>query len=593
MLNIRDKKYYDGLNNLVETTLKSVLNEYEFKKHDDWDSSRATDYNNTLKSDDYTISQYGQFHSKWRVVKALNGLMGWQNTKGQFHPIMNDIGWLDNCSDFTGNANSGTSLFNKHRNFASGVKNSVKYTVYPNGDYEKDDTTGLDYQTDKDGNETVTDRFANGMLNHDHTYTTAYVQANDVTKNPDGRFDPNRLIRYSTTNADHFKKFCLCWGRYCDENNIPQQNISGFNEQTNEYFIDIHNGPGIYQEIVNLDQGLTNGSIEYKEIDRDAWNSKYKGTEFNLYENDENYPEPVENPQTQENEDYPYQIDNGTGTIQFGNKIEKEEEPEGENPEEPNNGDNAVVPPVVVPNGGGNGEKTPEGGESLYNETITVYYRNNIEQKNDTWKLFPTSNEWKDTKTNKLLGKVKVSSTSKGITTFKLVTTGGNVYVFSGKMEVSREGVKFANDWPIYYVPRKDKTATHKQDVGVVSLKYNYDLRQNLNLFAENVYKSVLKMIFEAKDPPEPFYSKKNDLPVELSDNYWAGNEKIELGDKVGARREVKVKGEIVPMTINGEVTEIKPSPRDGNLIYKIEREDGTYLWVKETDITTKRKNNL
>ena len=34
MLNIRDKKYYDGLNNLVETTLKSVLNEYEFKKHE-------------------------------------------------------------------------------------------------------------------------------------------------------------------------------------------------------------------------------------------------------------------------------------------------------------------------------------------------------------------------------------------------------------------------------------------------------------------------------------------------------------------------------------------------------------------------------
>lgn len=609
MLDLNEKKYYEKLDILVESTLKSVLNEYEFKQHDDWDSSRGTDYKNTLKSDDYTINYYGPYHSKWRVVKAHNGLMGWQNVKGGFHPIMNDIGWLDSCSDFTGNANSGTSLFNKHKNFATGVKNSVKYVVFPNGEYERDENAGKDIKTDKYGDQTVTDRFADHTLNHDHTYTTYYIQANDITRNPNGRFDPNRLIRYSTTNPNHFKKFCLVWGRFCDENNIPQQNITGYNEHTDEYFVDIHNGPGIYNHIVQIDRGLTNGSIQYKEIDRDAWDSKYQNTEYNLYEgldeivrlqiedfednNAEPEPEPMDT-QEQENEDYPKEIDGGTGTISFGNNIEEkpEEEPEQE-PDNDNGNNNSNVPPVIIPTGGSRGERTPEGGESLYNETITVYYRNNIKNENNTWKLNPNTNEWIDAKTGQTIGKVKVSSTKKGITTFKLVTTGGNIYTFSGKLEISREGVKYANDWPIYYVPRKDRTATHSQDVGLVSLKYNYDLRQDLNMFAENIYKSVLKMIFEAKEPPEPFYSKKNDLPMELSDNYWSHNEEINIGDRIGARRELKKDGKIIPLTINGKVTEIKPSKKDGTPIYKVERDDGSYLWIKDTDVTTRRKNNL
>ena len=80
---------------------------------------------------------------------------------------------------------------------------------------------------------------------------------------------------------------------------------------------------------------------------------------------------------------------------------------------------------------------------------------------------------------------------------------------------------------------------------------------------------------------------------MELSDNYWSHNEEINIGDRIGARRELKKDGKIIPLTINGKVTEIKPSKKDGTPIYKVERDDGSYLWIKDTDVTTRRKNNL
>lgn len=621
MFTLQDRKYYDNLNNLVETAFKQVINEYEVKQHDDWDRSDGTNYKDSLKSDNYQIKSYGPYHSGWRKVVALNGLMGWQNKKGNFHPIMNDLGWLDYCGEFTDDGKGGL-LSKKNVGTSSCKKNGRTYVAYANGQYEFDQAIGKETQTDSHGNKVTVDNIANGKINQDETYTTDYIHAMDITKNPNGRFDPKRMIRYSTTNPDHYKKFCLIWGQYMDNKKMKYRGtVTGFNDATDEYIIDIHNGPGIYNKIVALDKGLTNGRIKYKEIDRDAWDSKYQNTEYNLYEGldeivrlqiedfEDNYgnngyydqntepePEPM-NTQEQENEDYPKEIDGGTGKIEFGVNIpfeHKEDDPtvppQDDGAVPPQNG--GVVPPVA-PTGDGRGERTPEGGESLYDETVTVYYRNNIKNENNTWKLNPNTNEWIDAKTGQTIGKVKVSSTKKGITTFKLVTTGGNIYTFSGKLEISREGVKYANDWPIYYVPRKDRTATHSQVVGLVSLKYNYDLRQDLNMFAENIYKSVLKMIFEAKEPPEPFYSKKNDLPVELSDNYWSHNEEINIGDRIGARRELKKDGKIIPLTINGKVTEIKPSKKDGTPIYKVERDDGSYLWIKDTDVTTRRKNNL
>lgn len=91
-----------------------------------------------------------------------------------------------------------------------------------------------------------------------------------------------------------------------------------------------------------------------------------------------------------------------------------------------------------------------------------------------------------------------------------------------------------------------------------------------------------------------PFYDKSNDSQVSMSNNYWiSGNDDIQIGSKVGATHDAVINGKVTTIKINGTVSEIKPSKKDGTPIYKIVRDDGTHLWVKETDIITKRKNNL
>ena len=95
-------------------------------------------------------------------------------------------------------------------------------------------------------------------------------------------------------------------------------------------------------------------------------------------------------------------------------------------------------------------------------------------------------------------------------------------------------------------------------------------------------------------DTIRPFYDPSNDSQLINTDNWWVSNDtKIKVGSKVGAVHDAKINGKTTTITINGTVKEIKPSKKDGSLIYKIVRDDGSYLWVRGADITTERKNNL
>ena len=506
MLTLQERKYYNTIETIVEESYKKVMEtfdkEYTFKQDSDpdFDLSNATDYRNSLKSEDYTIAKAYPFHSDWRLVVARNGLMGWQHKKGYYHKIMQDIGWLQDACQFNDGSKGG--LLSKNSiGFARGSINGVSYKVYANNTYKTDEGYGMETTTDRNGNQTTVNRFDNNTLNHDMTYTTDYVIANDITRNPNGRFDPKRLLRYSTTNRDFFKQFCLVWGRYCDNNDIENKTNTGFNEETDEYFIDIHNGPGIYSLVVQLDTGLTNGTINTKQINRDAWDSKYSGTEKNLYEwnpfrkknteQDNDYSDELEEipsisyPDYDDNQDETYYNDSQDETYDNNqNWWDNQQQSDGDYPKKIDRGTGTISFGIDIPyreNDENNQEEAPK---SLYNETVTVYFTSTIYGNSEQWIIYPQNGQWVDGRTQLQLGTVQISNGENNSVTFTLTNNNGNVFTFAvsdNNMETSRVGIKYANDIPFYYVNQGQNNVYKNQQVGYVTIKYTYQINQSPN----------------------------------------------------------------------------------------------------------------
>lgn len=456
MLTLKEQKYYENLNftvdkafEMIKESLKGFDSEYEFQNSnpDDWDLSNAQNYRRALRSDDYTIMKSGVFHSGWRVVTALNGLQSWQNKKGELHPVHSKIGWFDRCYDFD-DAGAPTMFRKKNIGSATGSKDNVSYNVYADGTYEYDNSGNVERHTDVNGNTTEKYRYGN-TLNHDHTYTTAYVNSN-----PDGKFDPGRMLRYSVDSSkkEFFRNFVTIWTRYWENNKYDYQKetglsynekgIVGFDEGTSRYIFDISNQSGIYSLVQKLDIGLTNGTVKITNIDRGHWFSKYDKTENNLYEDSQGGYSYDEYDSYDDDNNESNKIPGGTGYIEFGNNIEFIEQEE----------------PSV--------EKT---GPSV----ITVRFTDSHGQETSEWAVNPSTNQWINQPTNTQIGTVTIENDQQNRQTkFILKNQQENTFTFTideTQLQMSNDSKRTAQDIPIYFMTGNGSSSIQ---VGTVSIEY-------------------------------------------------------------------------------------------------------------------------
>lgn len=317
-MNYSDRKYRTHINNIIDESLNYVLNEvnnsqnnnnqntnnqqntpnyfgneYRFTKGN-WslDKDRVNQpfgqndeqgYN--INPEDYTIVKINPAKSRWRVVTTKNGYQAWCNIKGHYHPIHYDKNlmqntsdnfvWFDKCSDFYGSDNpyakgyGGIFRKKEKRHFAVGLKDNRSFKVYADGEYEAYNDIHNYSETDAQGNKTTGNYYAEGRVNSDGTYTTSFIQDPNNQK----EFDPNKFIRVRFDDRSLMQKFYYIWGNTMNNSNRGSNLKAGFNDndQDQYFFIDMPNGPGIYDYVISLYDNLQNGTIKYNEIDKNVY----------------------------------------------------------------------------------------------------------------------------------------------------------------------------------------------------------------------------------------------------------------------------------------------------------------------------------
>ena len=301
-MNYSDRKYRQNIDNLINKSLSYVLNEvnntqqnqnqqgqqqtpnyfgneYRFTKgtwsldkdkvNQPFGQNDEEGYN--INPDDYTVVKINPRHSGWSVVTARNGYQAWRDTKNKLHPAITQLGWFDKCSDFNGRPNdkgTGGIFKNKEkRHYAIGLKDNRAYKVYADGNFEPYANYHNYSMVDAQGNKTTGNYYNEGMINSDGTYTTSFIQ------NPNNKkeFDPNKFLRIRFDDRTLLQKFFYIWGNTMNNSNRGNYLKVGYNDNGGQdvyYFIDMPNGPGIYDYVISLYDNLKNGTIKYNEIDK-------------------------------------------------------------------------------------------------------------------------------------------------------------------------------------------------------------------------------------------------------------------------------------------------------------------------------------
>lgn len=361
-MNYSDRKYRQNIDNLINNSLSYVLNEvnntqqnqnqqgqqqapnyfgneYRFTKgtwsldkdkvNQPFGQNDEDGYN--INPDDYTVVKINPRHSGWSVITARNGYQAWRDTKNNLHPAITQLGWFDKCSDFNGRPNdkgTGGIFKNKEkRHYAIGLKDNRAYKVYADGNFEPYANYHNYSMVDAQGNKTTGNYYNEGMINSDGTYTTSFIQ----NPNNQKEFDPNKFLRIRFDDRSLLQKFFYIWGNTMNNSNRGNNLKVGYNDNGGQdvyYFIDMPNGPGIYDYVINLYDNLKNGNIKYNEIDKNPYRdtrSQTPGKRQNPY----NISVPNEPAQfTHINEDIVQQSNEESNErpdiIVFGNRIEAE-----------------------------------------------------------------------------------------------------------------------------------------------------------------------------------------------------------------------------------------------------------------------------
>lgn len=310
-MNYSDRKYRQNIDKLINKSLNYVLNEvnntqqtpnyfgneYRVAKGQ-WSMGKnlvnkplgndSTGYN-TNAEDDYGIVGCGSIHSNWMVITTRNGYQAWKNVNGKFHPVhtnpdfINQTGcegefvWFDKCSDFIGNGNpyakgyGGLFRRKEKKHYAIGKVDNIAYKVYADGTFDLEPYQQFHNYTnvDKNNNTIEGNYFQEGVVNSDDTYTTNFLIQNSKD------YDPNKFIRIKFDDRKLMQKFYYIWGNTMNNSNHGQNLKAGTNDNPQGggkyYFIDMPNGPGIYDYIINLYDNLSNGNIKFTEIDRNTY----------------------------------------------------------------------------------------------------------------------------------------------------------------------------------------------------------------------------------------------------------------------------------------------------------------------------------
>ena len=319
-MNYSDRKYRQNIDNLINNSLKYVLNEVNNTQQNQnqqgqqqtpnyfgneyrvakgqWSMGKnlvnkplgndSTGYN-TNAEDDYGIVGCGSIHSNWMVITTRNGYQAWKNVNGKFHPVhtnpdfINQTGcegnfvWFDKCSDFIGNGNpyakgyGGLFRRKEKKHYAIGKVDNIAYKVYADGTFDLEPYQQFHNYTnvDKDNNTIEGNYFEDGVVNSDGTYTTTFLIQNSKD------YDPNKFIRVKFDDRKLMQKFYYIWGNTMNNSNQGKNLKAGTNDNPQGggkyYFIDMPNGPGIYDYVINLYDNLSNGNINFTEIDRNTY----------------------------------------------------------------------------------------------------------------------------------------------------------------------------------------------------------------------------------------------------------------------------------------------------------------------------------
>lgn len=361
-MNYSDRKYRQNIDNLINNSLSYVLNEvnntqqnqnqqgqqqapnyfgneYRFTKgtwsldkdkvNQPFGQNDEDGYN--INPDDYTVVKINPRHSGWSVITARNGYQAWRDTKNNLHPAITQLGWFDKCSDFNGRPNdkgTGGIFKNKEkRHYAIGLKDNRAYKVYADGNFEPYANYHNYSMVDAQGNKTTGNYYNEGMINSDGTYTTSFIQ----NPNNQKEFDPNKFLRIRFDDRSLLQKFFYIWGNTMNNSNRGNNLKVGYNDNGGQdvyYFIDMPNGPGIYDYVINLYDNLKNGTIKYNEIDKNPYRdtrSQTPGKRQNPYNisvpnEPANFTPINENIDQESNE----QSNERPDIIVFGNRIEAE-----------------------------------------------------------------------------------------------------------------------------------------------------------------------------------------------------------------------------------------------------------------------------
>lgn len=604
-MTINERKYRKQLDELIDKSLEASLNEvfnsdYEMPDVSDLSQFRykhagaekGKDFTTAVADDNYTPVKYGPMNHGWKTVTAVNGMMGWVDRKGRQHPIMKDIGWLDSCSNFSPG----------HSAIATGMKDGIRYYVYPNGRYVKDSKRFVRTSYDRYGNKRTTDDIASNIKNHDGTATTQEITTNvKSASNPGGKWDPTKLIRYSTPNKQFFMEFVMTWAQHFGNDS---QYRTGFNDEDNTYFIDIQNGPGVYNSIVELDQNL-GSSIKMNQIDRETWNQRNKynnasGRFFESYIREEDFVtyDDVANAlgynQNAEPEPFP--------EPEYSNEEGGEENPTGD-PKELTNGSIVFGKNIPFDNqeeGGQEGQEGQEGGQgqqqkpnqSFEIETMQIDYYGFFNNTTAQWVLRIDQGLWLNADDGSKMGTVKVEP-NLAQWNFTLTHNNGNQFNFvirDNQLKDSGKGYEIANNIQLFF--STPNTMSKNRGIGAMDIIYTHKMKDNISLFENRVYKNLLNKIRVLNEKKElyPWYDKSNDRPVDDSGSYWNyHDEEINIGREIGARREVTINGKKEVLTINGTVIGKKVGPT-GKDCYLIQGKSGKTLWVTDDDVNTIKK---
>jgi len=466
-MTIEERKYRIQLDSLIDECLDEVFkSEYDMPEFDDVSQFRyrhagaetGKDYTSAIASNNFTPIKYGPMNHGWKTVTASNGMMGWVDRRGRQHPIMKDLGWLDSCSDFS----PGRSAI------ASGMKDGVRYYVYKDGKYEKDSARFTRTAYDANGNKHESDDIADGIVNHDGTPTTDELVTNTRSaSNPQGRWDPNKLIRYSTQDKQFFVQFVMVWAQHFGD---KSQYRTGFNDADRTYFIDIENGPGVYSAVVELDQGL-GSSIKVNQIDRETWNQRnaYNGASGRFFEGRQRGSrELAESGGNVHNSGDAGDIAQlSHGSIVFGVNIPFDD---------------------TADNGNANtqqGQRQPN--QSFETETMQADYHGFINSMTAKWLFRIDQGLWLNADDGARIGTVAVTP-NLSQWDFKLTHDNGNEFNFvirDVELKDSGKGYEVANNILLSY--STPNTMSMNRGIGYMDIIYTHKMKNNINLFEDRI----------------------------------------------------------------------------------------------------------